>query len=106
MKIFKNTAFWNTVYFTIFGAFLTHPLLLLILSAIVSIHTIFYTKCDGINDDETPMFILLGLFGIIMSLYYLITDNDYIGLNYKNIKHKILVKLGKRIPDNWDNYDE
>lgn len=102
MKILSSIPIWNLVYPILFGYFITNPLYLFILSTVITIHIFYLANYDTDNDGETPIFALLSYVGLPGVFYVMFLEgkkNNWM----KSIKHKILVKMGKRIPDNWDN---
>ena len=102
MKILSNIPIWNLTYPLMFGCFITNPLYLLILSTIISIHIILLAVNDCNYVDDKPIFYLLSFIGLLVVGYMVFRDfrkSSWVS----SIKHKLLVKMGKRIPDNWDN---
>jgi hypothetical protein len=53
-----------------------------------------------LDDDNRPVYMLLSYFSLPIIIYVSLVDKSSL---VKRIKNKILVKMGKRIPDNWDN---
>jgi hypothetical protein len=97
MKRFKEilafNEFWNFFYPLIFGIFILHPLYLFIISSIIDIHVFLLVTNNLDSIDDRNYYLLLSYIIIIAFLFVLIGK----------IKHKIMVKKGLRIPDNWDD---
>lgn len=94
-KLLNNSDFWGFAYPLIFGFCINYPIYLVIVSTIISIHTLYF----GLNDIdiENPLFILLGYAGFLIISYYGIIHI------YEKLRDKYLVKIGRKVPDNWDD---
>ena len=103
MKIFHNANIWNFVYPLVFGVFITQPLYLFIVSTIISIHLLYLVSRDVEFENETPIFVLLSYFGLFALIYMLFFDEKILLKKLKCIKGWYLVKIGRKVPDNWDN---
>lgn len=102
MKLLCNTPLWNLIYPLSFGFLIPNLWYLLTLSSIISIHLLILSSKDAEIGDETPIYILLSYFGLLVLIYYFFKENihkKYI----EKIKYNFLVKFGKRVPENWDN---
>lgn len=95
MKILNNDKLWGFIYPIVFGFCINYPLYLILVSTIISIH-VFYLAYNDIDIDN-PFFVLLGYGPLLLVCYY-----GLIQL-YKKISDWILIKKGRKIPDNWDN---
>lgn len=102
-KILSKTPIWNFVYSLIFGCFITNPILLLIISTIITIHLIILAYNDVDLNGEAPLYMLLSFMGLPIIIYYAFKEEFYFRNIIRNIKYRILVKLGRRVPDNWDD---
>ena len=101
MKILSKTPIWNLVYPLLFGWLITNPIYLIGLSSIITIHILILVMYGvDLDDDNRPVYMLLSYFSLPIIIYVSLVDKSSL---VKRIKNKILVKMGKRIPDNWDN---
>jgi hypothetical protein len=85
----------------LFGYFITNPILLFSISTIITIHSIIVI-CSNLpidDDSDSPTYMFLSYFFLPVFIYYFFTD----GIWVESIKRKLLVKMGRRAPDNWDN---
>lgn len=94
MKILSNTVLWNFIYIFLFGVFITKPLILLLISTIISIHGLYLRHIDYFDDNMN--FLFLGYVIVIVIIVILIKDKVNL------INHKRMVKKGLRVPDDWD----
>jgi hypothetical protein len=99
MKILSSIPIWNLVYPILFGYFIINPLYLFIISTVITIHILYLSNSVYDDDGDTPIFTLLSFIGLPIVIYIMLSKTNCVKL----FLHKILVKMGKRIPDNWDN---
>lgn len=100
VKILDKTPIWNLVYPLLFGFLISNPFYLFGLSSIITIHIFILAYYDADLNGETPVYMLLSYIGLPLIIYISFFEtSSWI----KSTKHSILVKMGRRIPDNWDD---
>lgn len=102
MKLLCKTPIWNLVYPLAFGFLIPNLWYLFALSSIITIHLLILSIKDADLGEETPIYVILSYFGLLVLIYTFFEEKipkKYIA----DIKYKILVKQGKRVPENWDD---